>query len=89
MKAIKLKDCAGNIDYIKGNSMVNNSLVKIKIGDNPYKGFVTSMFFESYSQLQIWLDKNPDKITIGKGCLCTGLKIGNSGDNHVYEITRN
>lgn len=88
MKAIKFKDTAGNIDYVKGDVYkVQCSLVKASIGNKPYKGMVSSMFFNDYSDLQIWLEQNPDKILIGKGCLSTGLKNGNSGDNHLYEIT--
>lgn len=87
MKAIKVKDCAGNIDYVKGNLMVNNSLVKVKVGNNPYKGFVSSMFFASYSEMQKWLKNNPEKIAVGKACHCSGLKMGNSGNNYVYPIT--
>jgi len=88
MKAIKFKDTAGNVNYVKGDAIkVQGSLVKASIGNNPYKGMISYMFFHNYTDLQIWLEQNPDKILIGKGCLSTGLHNGNSRDNHLYEIT--
>jgi len=88
MKAIKFIDCAGNVSYVKGNSFsVGKSLVKANIGDKPYNGQITSMFFLNYSDLQKWLEMNQNKILIGKGCMTTGLADGNSRANHIYEIT--
>lgn len=89
MKAIKFIDTAGNVDYVRGNSIEHGSLVKASIADKPYKGFVSSMFFSTYSDLYEYLENNSNKIIIGKGCICSPLKNGNSRDNHLYNITKN
>lgn len=88
MKAIKFIDCAGNISYVKGDAIkVQGSLIKASIGNKPFKGQISAMFFLSYSDLQTYLEQNPNEILIGKGC-SGKVTNGNSRDSHVYEITK-
>ena len=86
MKAIKFIDTSGNVNYVKGETYYG-SLVRASLSDTPYKGETRTMFFRNYSDLQKWLNQNTNKMLIGTGCISTGLRMGYSRNNHVYQIT--
>ena len=87
MKALKFIDTAGNVYYIKSETLDNHSLVKASIGNIPYKGYVTTKFFEGYADLQLYLANHKDQVVIGQGNQAP-VKVGDSRYNRVYTIEK-